>query len=105
MLSTVPNMRPADTCFGIWSTVLAANGGELRAARADGEPTGRLTEGTGPEMRHRRCSSAKARPRQILVVTAAVDADIKEGYARETVLRVARLGRKGKRRNAAVVAT
>ncbi len=41
----------------------------------------------------------------MLVVTAAVDADIKGGYARETVVRVARLPRKGKSRNAAIVAT
>ena len=32
-LSAVPNMRPADTCFGIWSTVLAEKTFRVPSAR------------------------------------------------------------------------
>jgi len=34
MLSTVPNMSPAATCFGIWSTVLAENTFRVPSARS-----------------------------------------------------------------------
>src|SRR5205085_4399421 len=84
---------------------IAADRGDLRAARADRESAGRLTEGTRPEMGHGRCSSARAWPRRVLVVTAPVDADIKGGYARKTAVRVAWLRHKGKSRNGLVVAS
>jgi len=34
MLSSVPNMSPADTCFGIWSTVLAEYTFRVPSARS-----------------------------------------------------------------------
>ncbi len=38
MLNAAPNIRPAETCFGIWSTVLAEKTLAVRATRSNTRP-------------------------------------------------------------------